>query len=212
MPLTTPDLQVGFLPDIAAFPTKTSRQCYFPLGIIGENGFCGSVKKGHQSQIPHPNPLQSQEVFIIDKINLTRYLRTLLKSFISLLTQAAQEDYSECWWLCKLLQWTLSKYFRKHSCKTLLIQPCQWQALPNQPGPKGNTKPLTTNPPCYPLRRTQCMLRIHSGTSWSAGGFCIVLLGKTGQTWGQKMGKDLDIHSQAWCQVGINPGMLKMST
>lgn len=60
--------------------------------IIGKTGSCGSVKKGDQPHIAHPNPLLSQEVFTLDKINLTSYLKTLLKSFISLLTQAAQED------------------------------------------------------------------------------------------------------------------------
>lgn len=90
--LSPPQICRLCLPDITGFPTLSSRQHFFSSVIIGGNGFCGSVKKGHQSQIPHANPLQSQEVFIIDKINLTRYLRALLKSFISLLTQAAQED------------------------------------------------------------------------------------------------------------------------
>lgn len=48
-------------------------------------------KKKREPGLPFPTPLLSQEVFTLDKINLTTYLKASLKSFISLLTQAAQE-------------------------------------------------------------------------------------------------------------------------
>jgi len=54
------------------------------------------LSKKEISLIPHLNPLLSQEGFTLDKINLTSYLKTLLRPFISLLTQAAQEHESDC--------------------------------------------------------------------------------------------------------------------
>lgn len=50
-----------------------------------------SKKKKKETGLIFPTPLLSQEVFTLDKINLTSYLKTSVKSFISLFTQAAQE-------------------------------------------------------------------------------------------------------------------------
>lgn len=80
-----------FLPNIAGFLPCHPGSFSLLLWQLGKWLLWVCQKRTPVSNSP-PKPLESQEVFIIDKINLTRYLRTLLKSFILLLTQAAQED------------------------------------------------------------------------------------------------------------------------
>lgn len=63
------------------------------MSQLGNTDSCGYVKKKKKIKrlASHSPPLLSQEVFTLEEINLVTYLKALLKSFISLLTQAAQE-------------------------------------------------------------------------------------------------------------------------